>query len=166
MRTMSLSVTRPFQLNEEDMHVKAIIGWRRRIAAAAACMLGLFGAALAAPPIDHGDSPRSTAARSSASHRALDLSAPTPPSAKRIPLTSRTPIQSGQYGDADEDGQRLTLDADAWKARTSPRFEELARRVHREGLPVARLWENQSSLVSLGLNQRGKPGLWIVHKVH
>ena len=46
------------------------------------------------------------------------------------------------------------------------RIEEIARRVHREGLPVARLWENHSALVSLGLNQRGKPGLWIVQKLH
>jgi hypothetical protein len=44
--------------------------------------------------------------------------------------------------------------------------EEFARRVHREGLPVARLWENRSALVSLGLNQKGKPGLWIVQKTH
>ena len=42
----------------------------------------------------------------------------------------------------------------------------MARRVHREGLPVARLWENHAALVSLGLNQRGKPGLWIMQKVH
>jgi len=44
--------------------------------------------------------------------------------------------------------------------------EEFARRVHREGLPVARLWENKSALVSLGLNQKGKPGLWIIQKIH
>ena len=44
--------------------------------------------------------------------------------------------------------------------------EEFARLVHREGLPVARLWENKSALVSLGLNQKGKPGLWIVQKIH
>jgi hypothetical protein len=44
--------------------------------------------------------------------------------------------------------------------------EGFARRVHREGLPLARLWENKSALVSLGLNQRGKPGLWIIQKVH
>ncbi len=45
-------------------------------------------------------------------------------------------------------------------------IEEFARRVHREGLPVARLWENRSALVSLGLNQKGKPGLWLVQKLH
>jgi hypothetical protein len=44
--------------------------------------------------------------------------------------------------------------------------EAFARQFHREGLPVARLWENKSALVSLGLNQRGKPGLWLVQKTH
>ena len=41
-----------------------------------------------------------------------------------------------------------------------------ANRVHREGLPLARLWENKSALVSVGLNQRGKPGLWLTQKTH
>jgi hypothetical protein len=44
--------------------------------------------------------------------------------------------------------------------------EEFARRVHREGLPVARLLETKSALVSLGLNQKGKPGLWLIQKTH
>jgi hypothetical protein len=43
--------------------------------------------------------------------------------------------------------------------------EELAKRLRREGLPVARLFENQSALVSLGLNQKGKPGLWLIQKM-
>ncbi len=44
--------------------------------------------------------------------------------------------------------------------------QEFARRVHREGLPVARLWESKSALVSIGLNQKGKPGLWLIQKTH
>jgi hypothetical protein len=51
------------------------------------------------------------------------------------------------------------------QARIPGRIEEFARRAHREGLPVARLWENKTALLSLGLNQKGKPGLWIVQKV-
>jgi hypothetical protein len=43
--------------------------------------------------------------------------------------------------------------------------EVLAHRIHREGLPVARLWESKSALLSLGLNQRGKPGLWLTQKI-
>jgi len=52
------------------------------------------------------------------------------------------------------------------QGRVPSRYEEFARRVHREGLPVARLWESRSALVSLGLNQRGKPGLWLIQKTH
>jgi hypothetical protein len=44
--------------------------------------------------------------------------------------------------------------------------EELARRVRQEGLPIARLWQNQSTLLSIGLNQKGKPGLWLLKKIH
>lgn len=49
-------------------------------------------------------------------------------------------------------------------ARPMSRIESYVRQVHREGLPLARLWENQSALVSLGLNPRGKPGLWLLQK--
>jgi hypothetical protein len=59
-----------------------------------------------------------------------------------------------------------SLGAAGAQQRVPSRVEEFARRVHREGLPVARLWENKSALVSLGLNQRGKPGLWIIQKIH
>jgi hypothetical protein len=41
----------------------------------------------------------------------------------------------------------------------------MARRFRREGLPVARLFENHSALVSLGLNSRGKPGIWLIQKL-
>lgn len=58
------------------------------------------------------------------------------------------------------------LGAERSQTRTPSRAEEFARRVHREGLPVARLWENKSALVSLGLNKKGKPGLWLVQKTH
>jgi hypothetical protein len=44
--------------------------------------------------------------------------------------------------------------------------EELVLRFHREGLPIARLWENKSALVSLGFNPKGKPGLWLTQKTH
>jgi hypothetical protein len=50
--------------------------------------------------------------------------------------------------------------------QTMSRAEIVARRVHREGLPVARLWESKSALLSIGLNQKGKPGLWLTQKIH
>jgi hypothetical protein len=45
------------------------------------------------------------------------------------------------------------------------RTEAFAKRFHREGLPVARLWEGHAAVLSLGLNARGKPGLWLIQKV-
>ena len=44
--------------------------------------------------------------------------------------------------------------------------EILARRIHREGLPIARLMETKSALLSIGLNPRGRPGLWLTQKTH
>jgi hypothetical protein len=49
--------------------------------------------------------------------------------------------------------------------RAMSQAEIFARRIHREGLPVARLWESKSALISIGLNQKGKPGLWLTQKV-
>jgi hypothetical protein len=49
--------------------------------------------------------------------------------------------------------------------RTMSQAEIFARRIHREGLPLARLWESKSALISIGLNRRGKPGLWLTQKV-
>lgn len=43
--------------------------------------------------------------------------------------------------------------------------EQFARRFHREGLPLARLWQTRSAMLSLGLSPRGKPGIWLIQKV-
>lgn len=56
------------------------------------------------------------------------------------------------------------MGADGMRAR--PRIQEFVRRVHQEGLPVARLFESKSALVHLGLSPKGKPGLWLVQKFH
>jgi hypothetical protein len=48
--------------------------------------------------------------------------------------------------------------------RARPTVQEFVRRVRQEGLPVARLYEGRSALVHLGLNPKGKPGLWLVQK--
>jgi len=42
--------------------------------------------------------------------------------------------------------------------------EALVRRIRHEGIPVARLWESHSALVSLGLGPRLKPGIWLIQK--
>jgi hypothetical protein len=44
--------------------------------------------------------------------------------------------------------------------------ERFVRSVQREGLPIARLWKSDSGLLSIGLNKRGKPGVWFTKKLH
>ena len=45
-------------------------------------------------------------------------------------------------------------------------MESVVHNFHQEGLPLARLFQNSNSLVQVGLNPKGKPGLWVVHKLH
>jgi len=44
-------------------------------------------------------------------------------------------------------------------------LQEIAHNFRREGLPVAKLFQDRTSLLHLGLNPRGTPGLWFVHQV-
>jgi hypothetical protein len=45
-------------------------------------------------------------------------------------------------------------------------LQTLAHNFRQEGLPIAKLFQSNQSLLHLGLNPRGKPGLWLVHKLH
>jgi hypothetical protein len=133
------------------------------MATLAACATGLMHAAHAAPPSRAGS--HWSEQVSLALHVPLDLhppvlSAPAAQSSANFPSALHRQPLGGQ-----DQIQLPALGADAQPTRIPSRMEEIARRVHREGLPVARLWENKSALVSLGLNQRGKPGLWLVQKV-
>ena len=44
--------------------------------------------------------------------------------------------------------------------------ENMARSFRRQGLPVAKLFQNANLLVHLGLRPKGKPGLWFVRELH
>jgi hypothetical protein len=68
--------------------------------------------------------------------------------------------------DRDDRFEPPALGIDEAKFRVLSPVEILARRFHREGLPLARLWESKSALLSIGLNKRGKPGLWLIQKIH
>jgi hypothetical protein len=99
-------------------------------------------------------------------HRPLDLQLPA-----NMPLTvdkSSAPFPSmhrpAQW--AEGPSQPRGWSAAVSSARTPSRVEELTLRFHREGLPLARLWENKSALVSLGLNPKGKLGVWLTQKTH
>lgn len=75
------------------------------------------------------------------------------------------PLQGGSSRSKEEDSSLSSLGT-AGQGHIMGRAQAFAERFHREGLPIARLWENHSALVSLGLNQKGKAGLWLVQKTH
>ncbi|HXQ21017.1 MAG TPA: hypothetical protein VN812_05040 [Candidatus Acidoferrales bacterium] len=150
------------------------------VAAAGICGLSLASVALASPPTSREGMTRvsgeSYASRPSSSIRSapghvdsarLDLRAPTNVPGPSGAASSSPAFPSARHiqGSANYQDQLPVLGADAPEVRTMSQFEEFARRVHREGIPVARLWESHTALLSLGLNQRGKPGLWIIQKV-
>jgi hypothetical protein len=112
---------------------------------------GSINAAIAAPPAP----------------RRLDLRAPASLVESAAARVAEFPNMLHRQSSGPQPENRFAgFNASLPQISASNRIEEMARRVHREGLPVARLWENHAALVSLGLNQRGKPGLWIVQKVH
>jgi hypothetical protein len=148
-----------------------------RLATLGLCGLGLMSVALAAPPAGQRGPPgiqrgalRLDLRPAMDLHPALDLrpamavpektAAAFPSSLHRQTLGGQEQLQLPNLG---SDGARTRIVGA--QPRTMGGAEEFARRVHREGLPVARLWENKSALVSLGLNQKGKPGLWITQKI-
>jgi hypothetical protein len=116
-----------------------------------------MNAVLASPPGGHRGVP---------AHPALDLR----PSANAFAPAENTsadfPSSLHRHNLGGQEEIRLpAMGAGTVQGRIPSRVEEFARRVHREGLPVARLWENKSALLSLGLNKKGKPGLWIIQKI-
>jgi hypothetical protein len=125
--------------------------------------IGLMNTGLAAPPnrgATHWDPQVALGL-----HAPLDLHLPaTAVPAAQTSANFPSALHRQLWG-SQEQLQLPALGADAQQTRVPSHVEELVRRAHREGLPVARLWENKSALVSLGLNQRGKPGLWLVQKI-
>jgi len=87
-------------------------------------------------------------------------SAPIGDSAAAFPSAKRA--QQGTTTGAQEDipgGSNLAT------LRMESKVQEMERRVPREGLPLARLWETKTALLHVGLSPRGKPGLWLMQKV-
>jgi hypothetical protein len=69
------------------------------------------------------------------------------PSAKRALLGETSGIEADLPGG----GNVATL-------RMENKVQEMERRVPREGLPVARLWETKTALLHVGLSRRASPG--------
>jgi hypothetical protein len=113
------------------------------------CAIGPMNTALASPPVHRLTLDLQPPATEMS---AVEKAPATFPSLRRRILGAQDPIQLS------------SVSSETPQARIPGRVEQLALRFHREGLPIARLWENKSALVSLGLNQKGKPGLWIIQK--
>ena len=160
------------------------------VAAGGLCSLSFLSSAIASPPFSHGRSLLSTvdAARTvSVASRSLTQQQriPTTPLDLRPSRDSATvhdaaaalvstPFPSALHHldlgkadlGADDRFQRPSLGTAEPSFRMMSQPEIFARRIHQEGLPVAHLWESKSAFLSIGLNQRGKPGLWLIQKVH
>jgi hypothetical protein len=123
------------------------------VAASGLCGLGLLSSAVASPPFNSGRS-------SSTAQFGVAAPALTP-----FP-TAIHHLDIGKADHGPDDRFHLpALVSGEENVRTMSQPEIIARRIHREGLPVARLWESRSALISIGLNQKGKPGLWLIQKV-
>jgi hypothetical protein len=121
----------------------------------------VLSSAMAAPPQN-----RPVQARAQSQIQApgphLDLRAPSP-AVDVSEKTSSFPSMSRRHSLGSPEPVRLpALGADGMRSR--PILQDFVRRVHHEGLPVARLFESKSALVHLGLSPKGKPGLWLVQK--
>lgn len=91
----------------------------------------------------------------------LDLRPPTLETAPGGELPSRSRAEH-----SGEDDRLASLGAAMNQEQPSTRAQAFIQRFHREGLPLARLWQSHTALVSVGLNPRGKPGIWWVTQTH
>jgi hypothetical protein len=142
-------------------------------AALGAVALFVLSSALAAPPQNRVIQPRSqnqpqspiqTLGQRPVSGQRLDLRAPSL-ALDAAQKPDSFPSMSRRENAVSAEQLRLpALGSDGIRSR--PSVQEFVQRVHREGLPVARLFENKSALVHLGLSPKGKPGLWLVQKIH
>jgi hypothetical protein len=135
----------------------ASMGWTIQLGKFSTCVPMLAGllamqGAMAAPPLRIQLQARPQ----------LDLRAPS-----HVPEVTADPAQKGFPSRRPNLAAQETLQLPALGAggvRARPTIQEFVRRARQEGLPVARLFEGKSALVHLGLNPKGKPGLWLVQK--
>ena len=118
--------------------------------------------AVAASPLEkvmNHAAPQRTAV-ASAHNAPLDLRPPT------LGASGARVAEFGHLDDTGDDKRLASLGAAMNQERTGNRTEAFVQRFHREGLPLARLWQGHAATVSLGLSPKGKPGLWLVKHTH
>jgi hypothetical protein len=145
-------------------------------AAGGLCGTGLSSSAIANPPLIGGKSPVSTfdsarsvaAAGSRSAVRQENTSAPQLD--LRPPLDSSLAVILGPAALASYSGTDDLIARPSFGTREAlfPVMNNQPgswlHRARREGLPIIRLWNSKSALLSIGLNQKGKPGLWLIQK--
>jgi hypothetical protein len=47
----------------------------------------------------------------------------------------------------------------------SPKLAVLARNYHRDGAPIVRLWNSEQSVLAIGLNPHGVPGIYFTRHI-
>lgn len=161
---------------------------RRKLASCTLCCLAA-AAAVASPPVGNNAGGMlgrasgllaATPSRSVASHldtashldfQRLDLRPPETFSGVRSSASSIGDSQAVFPSARRAQGGSLSGDEDlpgsahVAMLRMENKVQEMERRVPREGLPVARLWETKTALLHVGLSPKGKPGLWLMQKV-
>jgi hypothetical protein len=62
------------------------------------------------------------------------------------------------------DGRLTQLRPIAERWVSAPDWMQSARKIHQQGVPFLRPWENSRMFLSLGVNSRGVPGIYLVQK--
>jgi hypothetical protein len=134
------------------------------LAAGVLCGTGLPGTAVANPPHSAGRSWPATVRQENSVASQLDL---------RPPVYSMPVVFLGRFAPGPHSGlgtnEPIARPGFGTREADFPlmsRPETWLHRVHREGVPIVRLWNSKSALLSIGLNQKGKPGLWLIQKIH
>jgi hypothetical protein len=119
-----------------------------------------LNSALASPPQSRQPEPRAQSYVQSSGQR-LDLRVPAPV----LDVAERPAgfaAMAHRQRAVPQEQTRLPGGSDVMRSGAS--VQDFVQRAHREGLPLARLFETKSALLHLGLSPKGKPGLWLVQK--
>jgi hypothetical protein len=145
-------------------HIEKALEWAALvvIASMAGWLMGMAPAHAAPPTARAASAPVHQAPAAS-----LDLRAPAPVlEAEQQPSNLFPSLTHRDATGVSDHGTFNLGQSEAGEMHGPPSMTELALRVHREGLPLLRLWQGNSALVHLGLNAKGKPGLWLLQKTH
>ncbi len=146
----------------------------RHVMTGVLCSQGLLGLAAAESPWSRvltdrsvGEQHRASASRTMAAPR-LDLSLPAAAAGSSVqagPVTAAEGIHAAAAANEDEFASQPAWRGVAPSFVSATHLQDLMRNRRRDGVPLAHLWQSRGVAVSLGLNPKGKPGLWFVKSV-